>query len=216
MADFVSELNREAKQHFAISGLFVIGTLLALLVAAYGILFPLLLPEMPDEFHQRYLRMSQTLVYMHVVGAGVALLIAPIQFMIYRKNRILHRYLGRTYFLSVIVGGIGAYYMAWYAFGGVISTVGLGMLATIWWSFTLLAVIYARAGNIAAHRRWMIRSFSLTYAAVTLRLISPILGMVFDQVTTFQIIYWLSWILNLILAQLWINWREGRVRIPAF
>ncbi|PCJ27511.1 MAG: hypothetical protein COA96_03155 [SAR86 cluster bacterium] len=207
MTEFVSELSPVPGRNFIRLGFICLGTLLALMVALYGIAFPLILPEMQDEFHQRYLSMSQTLVYMHVVGAGVALFISPIQFMIYRKNRILHRYMGRVYFLAVMVGSIGGYYMAWYAFGGMISTVGLGILSTLWWSFTLIAVIHARAGNMTAHRRWMIRSFSLTFAAVTLRLLSPFLSMVFDDATTSQIVYWVSWSLNLALAQLWMNWQ---------
>lgn len=160
---------------------------------------------MSDDFHRRYLNMSLFLVSMHVVGSGIALLISPLQFVIYRRNRILHRYLGRVYFLVVIAGSIGGYYMAWHAFGGFISTLGLSILATLWWSFTLLAVIYARVGNIAAHRRWMLRSFALTYAAVTLRLMAPALSLYLDEVTQSQVVYWLSWALNLALVQMWIR-----------
>ncbi len=205
MVEFISELNQIAKRQILSRSLYYPGALLAVMVAIYGIAFPVLLPGMQDEFHQRYLSMSQVLVYMHVVAAGVALLIAPIQFVIYRKNRTLHRHLGRVYFLAVIAGSIGGYYMAWFAFGGIISTLGLGLLATLWWSFTLLAVNYARAGKIAAHRRWMIRSFSLTYAAVTLRLLSPLLSMFLDDITQSQVVYWLSWSLNLAVAQWWIH-----------
>ena len=191
----------------AVSGLYFLGGLLAVMIATYGIAFPVLLQGMEDEFHLRYLNMSLVLVYLHVVGAGVALLISPFQFLLYRRNRKLHRYLGRVYVLAIIAGSIGGYYMAWHAFGGMISTLGLGTLATLWWSFTLLAVFHARAGNIPAHRRWMIRSFALTYAAVTLRLMSPILSVYLDEVTQSQVVYWLSWTVNLGLAQWWIGTR---------
>jgi len=209
MTEFVAKLSRQPHGNFATSIMFGLGTFLAVVIAAYGIIFPLLLPEIPDEFHQRYLSMSMVLVSMHVVAGGIALLISPFQFMIYRRNRTLHRYLGRTYFLAIILGSIGGYYMAWHAFGGIISMLGLGMLSTLWWSVTLVAVMHARNGNFPAHRRWMIRSFALTYAAVTLRLMNPVLAMVFDEVTQFQIVYWLSWSTNLALAQCWIKWREG-------
>ncbi|MDO8271581.1 MAG: DUF2306 domain-containing protein [Gammaproteobacteria bacterium] len=199
------ELPQGPKRHMAMSGLFILGALLAGLVAIYGITFPILLPGMSDEFHHRYLNMSLFLVSMHVVGSGIALLISPLQLVIYRRNRTLHRYLGRVYFLAVIAGSIGGYYMAWHAFGGFISTLGLSILATLWWSFTLLAVIYARVGNVAAHRRWMLRSFALTYAAVTLRLMAPALSLYLDEVTQSQVVYWLSWILNLALVQIWIR-----------
>ncbi len=215
MTEFIAELGRPPQRNYATLGLFALGTFLAVAVAAYGIAFPLLLPQIPDEFHQRYLGMSQLLISMHVVGGGIALLISPFQFMIYRKNRTLHRYLGRVYFLVIMLANIGGYYMAWHAFGGIISVLGLGLLSTLWWSFTLVAVIHARNGNIPAHRRWMIRSFALTYAAVTLRLMNPALSLVFDDVTQFRIVYWLSWSTNLALAQCWIIWREGRLGATA-
>lgn len=199
------ELTQVSKRHKAVSGLFILGALLAAMIGLYGIAFPILLPDMPDEFHRRYLSMTSALISMHVVCAGIALLIAPLQLVIYRRNRMLHRYLGRVYFLAVMAGSVGGYYMAWYAFGGFISTLGLAVLSTLWWSFTLLAVIYARAGNIAAHRRWMLRSFALTYAAVTLRLMSPVLSIFLDQLTQSQVVYWASWTLNLALMQIWIN-----------
>ncbi len=193
------------KRHIVISALFALGALLAGLVAIYGITFPILLPSMPDAFHRAYLDRSLPLIYLHVIGSGIALLISPLQFLIYRSNRVLHRYLGRAYFLAVIAGSIGGYYMAWHAIGGFISTLGLSILATLWWSFTLLAVIHARAGNIAAHRRWMLRSFALTYAAVTLRLMSLVLSVYLDDVTQSQVVYWLSWTVNLSLVQMWIR-----------
>ncbi|PCH60738.1 MAG: hypothetical protein COC19_05500 [SAR86 cluster bacterium] len=211
MTEISAELNQLPQRNYASLSLYALGTFLAVAVAGYGITFPLLLPNMPDEFHQRYLSMSQLLISIHVVGGGIALLISPIQLMIYRKNRTLHRYLGRVYFFVIMFASVGGYYMAWYAFGGIISTLGLGLLSTLWWCFTLLAVIYARSGNIAAHRRWMIRSFALTYAAVTLRLMSPVLSLLFDDITQSQIVYWLSWLTNLALAQCWINWHERRV-----
>lgn len=215
MTEFIAELKRRPQRHYATLSLFALGTFLAVAVAVYGIAFPLLLPHIPDEFHRRYLSMSQSLITVHVVGAGIALLISPIQFMIYRKNRTLHRYLGRLYFLVVILASIGGYYMAWHAFGGIISMLGLGLLSTLWWSFTLMAVIHARNGNIPAHQRWMIRSFALTYAAVTLRLMSPVLSVIFDEVTQFRIVYWISWLTNLALAQYWISWHKRRNSVAA-
>ena len=211
MIEISAGLIRPPRQKYTTLSLFALGTFLAVAIAAYGIAFPLLLPSIPDEFHQRYLNMSMALITMHVVGGGIALLISPFQFMIYRRNRILHRYLGRVYFVAIMLASIGGYYMAWHAFGGIISMLGLGILSTLWWSFTLVAVMHARNGNIQAHRVWMIRSFALTYTAVTLRLMNPVLATLFDEITQFQVVYWLSWIFNLAIAQHWIRWREGKL-----
>ena len=61
------------------------------------------------------------------------------------------------------------------------------------------------------HRRWMIRSFAMTFAAVTLRLylpIAPILG--YDFVDGYRLTAWSSWIPNLIVAELWLRRQMAR------
>ena len=45
-----------------------------------------------------------------------------------------------------------------------------GLLALVWLLATLLAVRAARAGDFARHEVWALRSFALTFAAVTLRI----------------------------------------------
>ena len=55
MTEFITELNRPPNRNYATLSLFALGTFLAVAVATYGIAFPLLLPNMPDEFHQRLL-----------------------------------------------------------------------------------------------------------------------------------------------------------------
>ena len=63
-----------------------------------------------------------------------------------------------------------------------------------------------RAGSqkqVAEHRRWMVRSFSLTYAAVTLRIylaILPALPLAF--VSGYRVVSFLCWVPNLVLAEL--------------
>ena len=62
------------------------------------------------------------------------------------------------------------------------------------------------------HERWMIRSFSLTFAAVTLRLYIPIgmiAGFPFNQ--AYVAIAWLCWVPNLMAAELFLHFfKTGR------
>jgi ABC-type spermidine/putrescine transport system permease subunit II len=56
--------------------------------------------------------------------------------------------------------------------------------------------------DFAAHRRWMIRSFALTFAAVTLRLYLPLgflLPVSFDD--AYRVISFLCWVPNLLAAE---------------
>jgi hypothetical protein len=54
------------------------------------------------------------------------------------------------------------------------------------------------------HRSWMIRNFSLTFAAVTLRIILPVeiavLGINFPD--AYRIVAWACWVPNLLVAEL--------------
>jgi hypothetical protein len=71
-----------------------------------------------------------------------------------------------------------------------------------------------RLRKIAAHRRWMIRNFALTYAAVTLRLEMPLLGMAFGDVLGYQLVAWVCWIPNLLVAEAIVRGWLRRTRAP--
>ena len=67
------------------------------------------------------------------------------------------------------------------------------------------------AGRIAEHQRWMVRSYALTFAAVTLRLEMPFFfilgGMDYAEVSNY--VAWLCWVPNLIIAELYLRRRHG-------
>ena len=79
---------------------------------------------------------------------------------------------------------------------------GCALLAVSWLAVTARGIWLARKGDIARHRQWMIRSFALTFAAVTLRLQLPVLfllGMNYE--TASNVIGWTCWVPNLIVAE---------------
>ena len=72
---------------------------------------------------------------------------------------------------------------------------------------------YARERRFAEHRRWMIRSFAMTFAAVTLRLylpIAPLLG--YDFMDGYRITAWAGWVGNLIVVELWMRRSSPRLQ----
>ena len=64
--------------------------------------------------------------------------------------------------------------------------------------------------DFAAHERWMIRSFALTLAAVTLRIYLPIGVTLNNGEFTFPytIIAWACWVPNLIVAEIFLTLRR--------
>jgi len=148
-----------------------------------------------------------TMLMMHILGAMLAILIGPFQFLPWlRKGRLLkiHRWLGRTYMLSILFGGLGGLYMAQFAYGGIISRLGFGTLAILWLYTAYRAYRHIRNKEIEQHRQWIIRNYALTFAGVMLRIWLPLsIGMGADFTTAYVIIAWACWIPNLFVAE-WI------------
>ena len=79
--------------------------------------------------------------------------------------------------------------------------VGFGTLALVWLLTAALAFARARQRRFAEHRAWMVRSYSLTFAAATVRLAAlPMLVLTRDPVVAITCTFW-SWILNLLVAE---------------
>lgn len=138
-------------------------------------------------------------------GSAFALALGPLQFSarLRARNVAVHRWLGRLYLgVGVLVGGSAGLYMAVHAFGGIVSKLGFGCLAVLWLFTDLRAYLAIRAREVAAHRRWMVRNFPLTFAAVTLRIYLPgsvAAGIPFE--VAYPAIAWLCWVPNLVAVE---------------
>ncbi len=145
------------------------------------------------------------LFYTHISFGGLSLLTGWSQFSkrLRTKNLSLHRWLGKVYVISVLLSGTAGLYIAIYATGGIVSSFGFGSLAIVWLTSTFLAYKNIRQLRIQKHQQWMIRSFALTFAAVTLRLWIPMFQIFTDMdfVSSYKIISWLCWIPNLAVGE---------------
>ena len=148
-------------------------------------------------------------IYVHVFASTVALVLGPLQFSSRLRTARpgLHRWSGRCYLgVGVLCGGLAGLYMALHAFGGPGSRIGFGCLALAWMYTGFRAYRSIRAGDAASHRRWMVRNFALTFAAVTLRLWLPASvasGMPFEA--AYPVVAWLCWVPNLLAAELFLR-----------
>jgi uncharacterized membrane protein len=180
-------------------------------VGVYGFL-PLgavLHPDMRAAFEAH-----RAAVYVHIFASAVALALGPLQFSTrLRSTRLrLHRWLGRLYVgVGVLGGGVAGLSMAFHAFGGLASRLGFACLALAWLYTGYRAYRAIRGGNVAAHRRWMVRNFALTFAAVTLRIWQPasvVAGIPFEL--AYPVIAWLCWLPNLLVAELVLKQPQDR------
>jgi len=149
---------------------------------------------------------------LHISASPIALVFGLFQFLpkLRKARPAVHRWSGRIYALAVLVGGLAGLLLSAGSLDRPVAAVGFGMLAVLWLGTTGQAVRLAMAGRIAEHRRWMIRSYALTFAAVTLRLALPFFfflgGM--DYAETSNYVAWLCWVPNLLVAE----WYLRRVR----
>lgn len=147
----------------------------------------------------------RTALIVHAVAGALALAIGPFQF-VERLRRIrprLHRVSGRTYLTCILISGVTGLWLAFYTPGGLPATSGFFVLAVLWLITGSLAFRAALRRDFAAHRAWMMRSYALTFGAVTLRLYLglgiPVAGIPFDQV--YGMAAWASWAINLLLVE---------------
>lgn len=141
--------------------------------------------------------------YTHITLGGLALLIGWMQFSskIRATNVALHRRIGKIYVIVVLLSAPAGFYIALYATGGIVPSLGFICLAIIWFSTTLKAYIEIRKGRTDTHQEMMIYSYAACFAAVTLRIWLPLLvGLLGDFNKAYSIVAWLCWIPNMFVA----------------
>jgi uncharacterized membrane protein len=152
------------------------------------------------------------LLLAHISGGAGALLTGPWQFS--RRLRLsklaLHRWLGRIYLCSVALGSVAGFALAIFSEEGWPTHLGFGLLAVLWFFTGWMAYRRILAGKVACHREWMIRNFSLSLAAVTLRLyLIPLLVFAHWSFThAYIFVAWMCWAPNLLVAE-WIIRRSA-------
>jgi len=131
-----------------------------------------LLPHVPfpvemDNFIHRSIALS-----LHALGGAIALLAGPLQFVpqFRESNWNRHRLLGWIYCSAVLLGWCASLRIAPHSQTGWIASAGFLTLGAAWIVATGLAVRFILRGDVIKHRRWMIRSYALTAAAITLRM----------------------------------------------
>lgn len=188
-------------------------TILAIVIALYALVYVvagerMYPPQLADSFRARPWG-----IYPHAFFGGVALALGTLQFRrrLIVGRRKLHRVAGTIYLIAAALTGIAGLYMSFYAFGGVATGLGFASLAVLLLTTTGMAYVRIRQRDVVAHREWMIRSYALIFAAVTLRIELPILiGFFGDFLPAYRTIAWLSWVPNFLWATLYVRATRAR------
>ncbi|CAM4224518.1 hypothetical protein CN556_12345 [Bacillus wiedmannii] len=194
-------------------------TFLAVLVAGYVVIQYFIM----DGFQTGLVKMKvmsvsklssfwYIMLFIHITTSIVALVIGPftLSTKFRGKNINRHRIVGRIYMAGILLGGVSGLYLSFYAMGGLVAKLGFGLLAVFWLTSAYQALNRVKNKKIQGHRNWMIRNYSLTFAAVTLRIWLPLFVLLFglEQFElSYAVIAWLAWVPNLIIAELFIRQR---------
>jgi len=178
-------------------------TLLAVAVSAYALAI-VAAPALRNDFLVALFAESGLSAHAHLLGGAIALAIGPFQLSsrIRSRNLPLHRLLGRIYVVAIMVGGVAGLSLAVSATGGLPAQFGFGMMAVVWLGATAMAFVSIRRRRIAEHQAWMLRSYAITLAAVTLRFYLPIsIASGYEFMAVYPAIAWLCWVPNLIVVE---------------
>ena len=163
-----------------------------------------------DYIHNNFWK---TAFYIHSFSAIICLFAGFTQFssVFLKQNKKLHRLFGKIYVWNIFVINFPVgMVLAVYANGQLIGRAAFVLLDCLWFYFTYKAFIFARNKNFIAHKNYMMRSYALTFSAITLRTWHMILSHAFviAPAHLYMIDAWLGFIPNLLLVELII--RYGR------
>jgi hypothetical protein len=162
-----------------------------------------------NVYHIDYWRIG---FYAHVFTSVFVLLAGAIQFsryVIFKWPRV-HKFAGYSYiWLVLFVSGPGALAMAIHANGGLPAKGSFVLQTCLWFLFTSAAWYYAIKKKWTQHAEAMLLSYSLTFAAVTLRVLVVILSQMHIKglrpLDAYIFVAWMSWVPNMVVAALLIH-----------
>ncbi len=152
----------------------VFWTVLFLMSLSVLVLYDIPLARLKSA-HAHYMSIRWMLIP-HIIGGLLALLIGPFQFSTRIRQRSLkfHRVLGRVYVYSVFLAApLGMAIALYLRLSGIFIVANLVQSGS-WFVTTLAAFLTARNRHIVQHRQWMIRSYSVTFTFILMRVFNPL------------------------------------------
>ena len=152
---------------------------------------------------------ARLFVAIHAFFAGIAMALGAFQFSNRLRARYLklHRAFGYLYVVGVFIGAPLAVPMSMR-----IDTPSLTAASVVqafgWMLCTGVALYCVRTGNIAQHRRWMIRSYPFAMVFTVARLIIPIPAILRTGWVGVEIVVWTTIALAAFLPSLILDWNS--------
>ncbi|SHF70897.1 Predicted membrane protein [Microbulbifer donghaiensis] len=157
------------------------------------------------------------IVFLHVLGGFLALFIGPLQFSSRLRKRypIWHRSAGKVYVYSIFLAAPISFYLL-LDFGGVQFALPTFIFGFLWLLNTLVAFLLAVKKRFLLHFQFMVRSYALTFAFVSVRTVWPLLEFlgIIDSATAedpgdflFITREWGMLVITILVPEVWFIWR---------
>ncbi|MXV12268.1 DUF2306 domain-containing protein [Xanthomonas sp. LMG 8992] len=140
-------------------------------------------------------------LWCHLGGGAVGLLLGALQFATQRWRRWpqLHRWVGRVYFVGMVVAMIGAVGLIATSPAPPLIRVAFAATALAWLVTGSVGLVAIWRGQVLRHQRWMVRAYLATLAPVVFRLALPSaigLGLT-PSPGLIALLLWASWVVPL-------------------
>ena len=149
--------------------------------------------------------------YIHIATGSMVLITGVFQLSkgIRARYPKWHRSAGKCYILVLLIfTAPSGLVMSLYANGGFAASMGFACLAVLWWFFTWKGFHHATQQRWNVHREFMLRSYALTFSAVTLRLYSFFFALAgIRGEFIYNVIAWLCWVPSLLVVEIWLRQR---------
>lgn len=162
-----------------------------------------------SPFFKELFILNNLLLFTHILFAMPAILFGPFLFSDrLRKNRPnIHKTLGKFYVAGCMLSAVTVLPLAISNGGGTVAHIGFSVMGCTWFTVTYFAYSAAVNKDFIAHRRWMMRSYALTFAFVhvnlTYKFLLPYEHMSIGAIKAMQSM--VSWQFNLLLVELYLE-----------
>ncbi len=145
----------------------------------------------------------------HGIGGAVALTLGAFQFSTTLRHRYIrvHRFCGKAYILSVFILAPVAVWMAFLLSPWFLLVFTILQAATLL-LFTGAAYACIRRRDIAAHREWMVRSYSILLIFLEGRILMAIPGLARRGLDAVVVVNWGCMVLSLVAVECFLHWRQ--------
>ena len=165
------------------------------------------LPPIASPFLDGMWRINDLLLVTHIAAAVPCIVFGP--FLFYRglvqNNPRLHRKIGTYYVYGVFYSAVTVIPLAM-SKNHILPQTGFTVMAVVWFCVTWLGFMAARNKNFVTHRRWMMRSYAMSFAFVHVNLTYHLIGIYgfMDKVSIKVMQSMVSWQFNLLVVEFYL------------